>query len=80
MAELFVTDEQARIICGADAAIPIRDSEGKVIGHAISVTSESGSSVLTEEQVTEAEKRLDSDGHWYSTAQVLDHLRGLDDE
>lgn len=78
MDELIVTDEQARIISGAEVAIPIRDSAGKVIGHAIGVTSVSRSSVLTPDQVAAAEERLDNDGAWYTTAQVLDHLRGLD--
>jgi hypothetical protein len=80
MPELIVTDEQARMISEATAAIPIRDSQGHVIGHAVAATTRGGSSCLSSDQVAGAEKRLDSDGLWYTTAQVMEHLRNLDSE
>ena len=80
MAQLIVTDEQARLISESDTTIPICDGRGRVIGHAVGLAVQTRSAVLTSRQIAEAEKRLESDGPWFTTSQVMDHLRRLESE
>jgi hypothetical protein len=72
MFEIIVDDEQARVIGQTRAPIPIRDRAGQLVGLAVP-----SKSCSTAARVAEAETRLDMDGPWWTTEQVLNHLRSL---
>ena len=77
--ELVVDDEQARLIVESGAPIAIRDQRGRVLGRFVRESSEEHQSrIWSAERIQELEQRLDSDGPWYSTPEVLDHLRTLE--
>lgn len=79
MIELVVNDDQASVIAAATTAIPIRDSNGKLIGLAARIADEQGKQCgFTPDEIAEAEKRLDSDGPWHTTQDVLKHVRSLE--
>jgi hypothetical protein len=68
---LVFTHEQAKLLEEASAALPIRDPSGKLIGYASPTATKLA---FTPEQITELEQRLDSDGPWSTTKEVLDRL------
>ena len=70
MPHLIVDDEQARIISEAPENIVIRDRNGRYLGY---VTHD-----FTEEEIAIAKQRLASDEPRYTTEQVLEHLRSLE--
>jgi hypothetical protein len=75
MSEIVVTHEQTRVLAGASSAIPIRDPNGKLIGYASpNVPQQDSKVVFTPEQIAELEKRLDSDGPWSTTREMLHRL------
>jgi hypothetical protein len=72
MPELVLDDLQAKIVTEATGAVPIVDRSGRVIGHAEPICTP-----LTPDRVAAAEQRLDSDGPWLTTSEILQHLRSL---
>ncbi len=73
MTPIVLTEEQARIVSQAQAAIPVCDANGKVLGHIEPIE-------LTPEQIAEAKRRAASPGPWYTGEQVQAHLRALEEE
>lgn len=79
MIDLVVNDEQARLIAEASAPIAVRDQRGRVLGRVVLEMSEDKKACAwSADQIAELEQRLDSDGPWYSTQKVLDHLSTLE--
>jgi hypothetical protein len=70
MSQIILSDEQLKAVRAATDAIAIRDQEGHLIGYVARPPSP--------EEISEAKRRLQSNGPWYSTAEVLDHLKSLD--
>jgi hypothetical protein len=78
MADLIITHEQARLLAGASFPIAIRDPDGKLMGYVSASDVPQKPHGFTPEQIAEARRRADSDGPWYTTQQVLEHLRSLE--
>ena len=74
MTQLFLTDEQANAIRHANGTIALCDPSGAFIGY---VNREVH---FTPEEIAEAKRRGESPGPWYTTAEVLSHLRALEQE
>jgi hypothetical protein len=77
--QLVVSDEQASMIVAAATPVPVHDQAGRLIGYVTPATDRKAPSAgPAASQIREAEKRLDSNGPWYTTAQVMEHLRSLE--
>jgi len=70
MTHIVLSDDQAQTVQAATGAVEIRDRRGNLLGY---VTPPPG-----EAEIAEARQRLASDGPWYTTQQVMDHLRSLE--
>ena len=66
MIRIILDDQQAKSLQSGRETIELRDRSGKLLGYAARTPSA--------KDIEEAERRLASDGPWYSTQQVLDHL------
>ena len=80
MSQITLTPEQAGILAHADFPIAIRHPDGSTVAYLTrsgNLYSGSGPE-FTPEEVTAAEEALKSNGPWYSTQEVLDHLRSLE--
>ena len=69
MTRIVLTEEQARVVAAATKPVPVCDGAGKVLGYL--------GPVWSEKDIEEAKKTLAADGPWYTTDQVLEHLRSL---
>jgi hypothetical protein len=69
MTHIVLTDEQAKLVAGATKPVPVCDAAGNILGFL--------SPVWTEDDIVEAKKTLAADDPWYTTDQVLAHLRSL---
>jgi hypothetical protein len=72
MFEIVLTDEQARVVSSALKPVQVRDRKGNVLG---TITP-----AWTEADVAEAKRILATNKTWYTTEQVLSHLRSLEKE
>jgi hypothetical protein len=70
MPYITVDDDQARIIAGSRESVEIRDRAGRRLGYIVHG--------FTPAEITEAERRADSDGPWHSTQEVVKHLQSLE--
>jgi hypothetical protein len=70
MMQIVLSDEQAQAIRNATGPVELRDQEGKLLGHV--------PRPFTSERIADARRRAESDGPWYTTQQVLEHLASLD--
>lgn len=70
MTQIVLSDEQARAVQSAVDSVEVRDQHGQLLGYV--------SRPLSAAEVAEAEKRLASDGPWYTTEQVIAHLDSLE--
>jgi len=70
MTSVVLNAEQAKVVREATETIELRDSKGDLLGYV--------SPSLDADVIAEAKRRVDSDGPWFSTQQVLDHLRSLE--
>lgn len=71
MQHIVVNDEQARIIRQSSGSVEIRDASGSHLGYV--------AHGFTDEDIALARQRLASSEPRYTTEQVLDHLRSLDE-
>jgi hypothetical protein len=69
---IILDDQQAQIICEATESIEIRDLHGRRLGYV--------ARDFTQEDIAIAKRRLESDEPRYTTRQVLDHLRSLEEK
>jgi hypothetical protein len=70
MPHIVLSEEQAKVVASALQPVQVRDAKGTVLGVI--------PSIWTEEDIAEAKRRLASNGPWYTTEQVLAHLRSLE--
>ncbi len=69
MTRIVLTDEQAKLVAAATKPVPVCDSAGNVLGFL--------NPVWSEDDIAEAKKTLAANDPWYTTEQVLAHLRSL---
>jgi hypothetical protein len=67
MAQIVISDDQLAVIQAATDAVAIRDKSGNLVGYV--------SPMLAGERMAKIRERLKSDGPWYTTKEVLDHLQ-----
>jgi hypothetical protein len=74
MPEIVLTDDQARVVTEALKPVCVKDSKGNVIG---TITP-----IWSEKDIAEAKKVLAEKDQrkWYTTQEVLSHLRSLGDK
>jgi hypothetical protein len=70
MIQIILSDEQARAVQDAAEGVELRDERGKLVGYISRPPSNA--------EISAAKQRLKSDGPWYTTQQVLDHLQSLE--
>lgn len=69
MPHITVDETQAQLIRESEEPVEVRDENGQCLGYL--------SHGFTEDDLAEAERRSQSKGPWYTTAEVLEHLRSL---
>lgn len=72
MSHIIVTDEQAALISRSNGMIQVQDCQGRVIGYVTPAP--------TAEEIAKLKARLSVPQPTYTTAQVLEHLRSLDQQ
>ncbi|MBW3599890.1 MAG: hypothetical protein KY475_21785 [Planctomycetes bacterium] len=70
MTQIVLTGEQAQIFMAATEPVEIRDETGNLLGIV--------ARGLREDEIALARERLQSDGPWISTRDVLEHLNSLE--
>jgi hypothetical protein len=80
MNEIILTPEQASILSSADGLVAIRRPDGSFLGWVSPSTNFILPQVcpFTPEEIAAAELRLDAPGPWYTTKEVLEHLKSLE--
>jgi hypothetical protein len=76
MIRIVVDNEQAKAIVDAKEAVQVCDESGKVLG----VIDRAGSALFTAEEIARAKRNLAAPGPRYTTEQVLEHLRSLENQ
>jgi hypothetical protein len=80
MSQITLTSEQAGVLSQGNYPIAIRHPDGTTVAYltrAGNLYSGSGPEFSATE-IAAAEEALKSNGPWYSTQEVLDHLRSLE--
>ncbi len=72
MTHIVLNEEQARIVASALQPVQVRDGKGNVLGVI--------PPVWTAEDIADAKRRLASNEPHYTTEQVLDYLRSLEEK
>ena len=70
MTQIVLSDDQAQTVQAATGAVEIRDRRGKLLGYVAPPPNDA--------EIAEAKRRLASDGPWYTTQQVMEHLKSLE--
>jgi hypothetical protein len=70
MTQIILTDDQVSALQFAAGTVEVRDGRGALLGYIARPPSDA--------EIAEATRRLASDGPWYTTQQVLDHLDSLE--
>jgi hypothetical protein len=70
MTQIILTDDQVSALKTAAGTVEVRDRQGALLGYL--------SRPASDAEIAEASRRLKSEGPWYTTQQVLDHLDSLD--
>ena len=70
MTQIILTDDQVRALEIAAGTVEVRDRGGALWGYLSRPPSDA--------EIAEATRRLHSDGPWYTTAEVLEHLSSLE--
>ncbi len=66
---IVLSDDQASAVQAATGIVEIRDRRGSLLGYV--------SPPPADAEIAEAKRRLQSDGPWLTTEQVMDHLESL---
>jgi hypothetical protein len=80
MTEIVLSAEQAAILASAKELVAIRRPDGSFVGW-VSPTSRfiiPNECPFTPDEIAAAEAEADGPGPWYTTKEVLEHLRSLD--
>jgi hypothetical protein len=75
MTEIVLTPEQLSTLDSAEKMVTISRPDGSIVG-LMALTPKHA--VFTAEEIVAAERLAEADGPWYSTAEVLEHLRSLE--
>ncbi len=67
---IILNDDQVKAVQAAATGVELRDAEGHVVGYVAKPASK--------DVVAEAKRRLNSDGPWHTTQEVLDSLNALE--
>ena len=70
MAQIVLSDDQAKAVQTALEPVELRDQRGNLLGY---VSLPPGDA-----EIAEAKRRLESAGPWHTTEEVMDHLRSLE--
>ena len=70
MTRIVLSDDQARAVQAAAGVVEVRDGRGNLLGYVSPPPSDA--------EITAARRRLESDGPWYTTREVMDHLKSLE--
>jgi len=79
MTHIRLTAEQVDVLLSAADPIILCHPDGSVVAFASKRPNDvtPKEPVFTPEEIAEAERRIDSPGPWYTTQEVLAHLRSL---
>lgn len=72
MTRVILNDDQARAVRGASDTVELLDQSGVLIGY---VAQQAQSSP---EEIAEARRRMNSDGPWLTTRELLSRLNALE--
>jgi hypothetical protein len=79
MTQLVLTPEQANLVSRTQGKIPVFLPDGSVAGYLSKRSLDAPDrAVFTPEEIAAAQQAAESPGPWYTTQEVLDHLRTLD--
>ena len=70
MAQIVLSDDQAKAVQAATGVVEVRDRQGNLLGYVSPPPSDA--------EIAEARRRLESDGPWYTTEEVMDRLKSLE--
>lgn len=70
MSRIVVSEEQAALITASNNALQVRDSQGRLIGYV--------TPALTADELANLKARIAANEPTYTTAEVLEHLRSLE--
>ncbi len=70
MVQISLTTEQLKALDESHGHAVLVDADGQPVCYA--------TPIFTPEEIAEAQRRANSDGPWYTTQQVLEHLRTLE--
>jgi hypothetical protein len=76
MTVIKLSEEQAELLSNATDPIAFCHPDGSAIAY-VSTKRLIKEPLFTPEEIAEAERRIDSPGPWYTTQEVLAHLRSL---
>jgi hypothetical protein len=76
MTQIILNSEQAAIITDAKEPVWVRFPDGMIAGW-LKRDITPKEPLFTPEEIAEAERRADAPGPWYTTKEVLDHLKSL---
>jgi hypothetical protein len=72
MSQVILTQEQADLIVQSHDAVQLRDPQGNVVGYVNRDVD------FTDEEIAEAKRRMKLGGTCYTTEQVIEYLRSLE--
>jgi len=80
MTRIVLTAEQAAILARSDQAVPVVRPDGSCVGWVSPTTNFviPKENPFTAEEIAAAEAEAAGPGPWYTTQEVLEHLRSLD--
>ena len=70
MSQIVLSDDQIKAFQAATDAVELRDQSGNLLGYV--------SRPPARAEIADAQRRLASDGPWYTTREVLNHLESLE--
>lgn len=79
MTTIYLSSEQSTLVANAKEPVAIVSCEGKHICWVPETLPKVDANAgFTPEEIAEAMRDAESDGPWYTTAEVLEHLKSLD--
>lgn len=72
MSQILLNDDQANVVRQATDPVELCDRSGILLGYVTRKV------IATPEEIAEARRRLNSDGPWHTTAEVLARMRALE--
>jgi hypothetical protein len=70
MMQIILSDDQVSALQVTAGTVEVRDQRGALVGYL--------SRPASDAEIAAANRRLKSDGPWYTTQEVLDHLDSLE--